>query len=342
MGVTIYDVAKRAKVSPSWVSWALRNHPRAQEIRQETRDRIHQAAKEIGYRPKTSAATIRTGFNPSTLAMICRGSDTPIGQLYLISRLNSFRYGVRVYYDYDLDNTFNDILDNQLKYMLCSSGIQETRRKVAEFGKKNGLRAVFTSQGTRLEYPAFITDEIDIFSEMVCRLFALGHHRIAFYCAPHKYFSTEQRHKGYLKGLKKCKLPVNNELVICEDFSKERLLDFVVQKKPTAFCCIDGTVALHVENCLIRHGIRIPQDISIFTTCGNVAEVSLGIVPITFFSDPGCGLIDDAIDYLLERRNDFAFDNNNQHLYPGKFHDGESIAKVPKHQNLKILPDLFI
>ena len=84
MGVTIYDVAKRAKVSPSWVSWALRNHPRAQEIREETRERIRLAAKELGYLKNISATTIRTGFNASTVVLLATENTNPKGNFALL------------------------------------------------------------------------------------------------------------------------------------------------------------------------------------------------------------------------------------------------------------------
>lgn len=341
MSVTIYDVAKLAKVSPSWVSWALRDHPRAQEIRQETRDRIFRAAREIGYRPKASAATVRTGINTSTVAIIWHGQGTAAGQFHLISRLNSFGYGVRIYYDCDLEGAFDDILVQQIKYFFCSSGDQKIREAVGAFGKKHDLCGVFTSNGNDIGYPVFTTDENRMFCQMVHDLYDLGHRKIAMYCAEHKLDLTTRRHNSYLLGLAECGLPVNEELMICGEFDAERLLRFVEEKQPTAICCIDGSIALATENCLIRNGIRIPQDISIYTTCGNAGEVLSGIVPITFYSDPGEVLVNDALDHLFGKGKDFTFDEHNQRLYQPKFHAGESIAPPRKAKRVVIQKNPF-
>ncbi len=46
MSVSIYDVAKEARVSPSTVSRALQDHPRIGAI---TKKRIQALAKEMGY-----------------------------------------------------------------------------------------------------------------------------------------------------------------------------------------------------------------------------------------------------------------------------------------------------
>ena len=147
MGVTIYDVAKRAKVSPSWVSWALRNHPRAQEIREETRERIRLAAKELGYLKNISATTIRTGFNASTVVLLATENTNPKGNFALLSRLNAMGYGLRLYYVHELEKAFDEILANQLHYVICTLTMLEQRRRVAEFCRKHNIRAVLLGAG---------------------------------------------------------------------------------------------------------------------------------------------------------------------------------------------------
>src|SRR6266404_9272210 len=55
MSVSICDIAKKARVSPSTVSRALQDHPR---IGAETKKRVQALAKEMGYIPNTVAKSL--------------------------------------------------------------------------------------------------------------------------------------------------------------------------------------------------------------------------------------------------------------------------------------------
>lgn len=55
--VSMQDIAQKAGVTRATVSLALRNHPR---LSPETRQRIQQIAREIGYRPDATVSTIMT------------------------------------------------------------------------------------------------------------------------------------------------------------------------------------------------------------------------------------------------------------------------------------------
>jgi DNA-binding LacI/PurR family transcriptional regulator len=70
---TAYDVAELAGVSQPTVSKALRNHP---SINPETRQRIADAAKAIGYRVNKSAARLRSSKTHTlALIMLCHRED---------------------------------------------------------------------------------------------------------------------------------------------------------------------------------------------------------------------------------------------------------------------------
>ena len=55
MTVSIYDIAKKARVAPSTVSRALQDHPR---IGAKTKQRIRELAKEMDYVPSTVARSL--------------------------------------------------------------------------------------------------------------------------------------------------------------------------------------------------------------------------------------------------------------------------------------------
>ncbi|MGO4758296.1 LacI family DNA-binding transcriptional regulator, partial [Streptomyces sp. 2MCAF27] len=56
--VLMADVARLAGVSGQTVSRVLNDHPR---VREETRERVRAAMRELGYRPTASARTLASG-----------------------------------------------------------------------------------------------------------------------------------------------------------------------------------------------------------------------------------------------------------------------------------------
>ena len=59
MAVSLKDISQRTHINICSVSQVLNNHPKAERLRQETRDKILLAAKELGYCRNEAAATIR-------------------------------------------------------------------------------------------------------------------------------------------------------------------------------------------------------------------------------------------------------------------------------------------
>ena len=59
MSVTIYDIAQRAKLSYATVSMALRDLP---SIKEETRERVQNLAKEMGYVPNVTAISLKRKY----------------------------------------------------------------------------------------------------------------------------------------------------------------------------------------------------------------------------------------------------------------------------------------
>ena len=118
MAATLKDVAKLAEVDIGSVSRTLGNHPRAQKLRPETRQRILDAARKLGYRRNQFAAAMRTGVN-ATIAIINSG-DYSIGHsqsatrvLYgILDAAGASNYALKTYTDNDLPSCIEEILSS--------------------------------------------------------------------------------------------------------------------------------------------------------------------------------------------------------------------------------------
>src|SRR5438034_10457557 len=78
MSVSIYDIAKKAKVSPSTVSRALEDHPR---IGATTRKRIQELAKEMDYVPSTVAKSLAANKTWTIGMVLATISDPFMGRV---------------------------------------------------------------------------------------------------------------------------------------------------------------------------------------------------------------------------------------------------------------------
>ena len=72
MKVTISDVARLAGVSTATVSHTINN---TRYVSDETKERVYQAIRELGYTPDASARSFRTGKS-RRWASLCRTSPT--------------------------------------------------------------------------------------------------------------------------------------------------------------------------------------------------------------------------------------------------------------------------
>src|SRR2546427_2689670 len=78
MSVSIYDIAKKAKVSPSTVSRALEDHPR---IGATTRKRIQELAREMDYVPSTVAKSLAVNKTWTIGMVLATISDPFMGRV---------------------------------------------------------------------------------------------------------------------------------------------------------------------------------------------------------------------------------------------------------------------
>src|SRR5260370_13220849 len=78
MSVSIYDIAKKAGVSPSTVSRALEDHPR---IGATTRKRIQELAREMDYVPSTVAKSLAANKTWAIGMVLATISDPFMGRV---------------------------------------------------------------------------------------------------------------------------------------------------------------------------------------------------------------------------------------------------------------------
>lgn len=213
---TAYDVAELAGVSQPTVSKALRNHP---SINAETRQRIADAAKAIGYRVNKSAARLRSSKTQTlALIMLCHREDgrvqvspfhlTLMGQVATaaseagLDLLVSFQAGDEA--------EFTDYHDSSLADGIMVIGSSEHRAAWDEVRRlaADGLNIV--SWGSPTSGPGVVSADNETGGRMIAQHFLnLGRRECAFIGArPDGARQFRERFEGFTAALKESGAPV--------------------------------------------------------------------------------------------------------------------------------------
>ncbi len=274
MKVTIKDIAKRTKVSPSTVSRALKN---SFLISQETKDMIKKEAKELGYFPNEIARSL-ANQTAQTLGLIL---PTAAKDSFLNPFFTSFMQGVTSY------------LESQDYSLLLSSSRNEEEElsrimRMAHSGRVDGIILLAVrEQDSNINYlkeedfPFIVignpkektevlwvdNDNKKAMEEVVEELLLSGHRKIAFLGGSKKLTVNQGRFEGYKKALESRGIKVDYQLVVEVNFPEEgyKLTKKLLQKHNDidAITTTDDLIAYGSMRAIKELGMRIPQDISV-------------------------------------------------------------------------------
>lgn len=267
------DVAQRAGVSYKTVSRVVNGEPGVGEA---TRLRVQQAIDELGYQANHSARSLRRG-RTQTIRFI-------LGLREMHLRQERFQDDViAAVADAGTAAGYSILLE------LARSG--DTAAELARFSDKraDGTLLLEGRKDTSLipilkasqtptvllvnpdAEPSFGSVSVDFEGgafEMVSRLIALGHRRIAHIADDQRLFSSSERLAGYRRALETAGIPYDESLVIVRDYSRQSGVEaagllMAMQPRPTALFCVNDLTALGALDYLREHGIRVPDEVSV-------------------------------------------------------------------------------
>lgn len=321
MRVTIKDIARLAGIDTGAVSRTLRNHPEAQRLRAETRERIIRIANELGYQRNLLASSTRTGI-VNTIAVILqfkteqRPIDLDETHAGIINRCTQLGYGVKMYSDENIEKTLEAIGGNMIRHIISMSVDDEKRRKTAEYCRKNDCKLVLIGQ-FQDGFPSIMADHYSGTKKAIAYLAGLGHERIGFLCAPHRYYYQRAHHRGYLDAMKEAGLEVRPDLISCSDDAESavyKMLSLPKKQRPTAIYGIANVHAVAAQRVAIKLGIKLPEELSTFSF-GCLQEVArLAFVPLSSVDEVAFGRGELSVDVLLERPVTMQPDKNNAYF----------------------------
>ena len=257
--VALKDIATRCGVSVATVSKALNQQ---QDISEETRQRIRQAAKEMGYTANSAARTLEdlqsSGFMHE----------------YFAATLNSFRFEAERC-GYDLTFINSDVGHQKTTYLQHALFRQLDGVAIicADFHDPLIQELVFSDIPTVTLDHAFnnrtsvLSDNMSGISALVHYAYEHGHKRIA-YIHGNRTAVTESRLMGFYRACEELGLQIPKEYICASEYhsplscyaAAKELLS--VPNRPTCILFPDDYAYIGGINAISEAGLRVPADIS--------------------------------------------------------------------------------
>ncbi len=271
MRARIEDVAAAAGVSMKTVSRVFNREP---NVREETRLRVQEAARQLNYRPNTSARSLagRRSYlvsllydNPSAsyIMEVIEGVLAACEQSHYGLTLRPVHFSARGH----VESVEELISQYRPDGLILTPPLTDDAVLIKRLRELDVRYATISARresgiGTTL-------DERAAAAEMMANVVALGHRRIGHITGHRSHGGRALRLAGYLDGLHKAGIEPDPDLVVEGEFSFEsgiagarQLLDMA--NPPTAIFAANDDTACGVLYEASARGLAVPQQLSVF------------------------------------------------------------------------------
>ncbi|WP_152391814.1 LacI family DNA-binding transcriptional regulator [Paenibacillus guangzhouensis] len=271
MSVKIKDVALRAGVSTTTVSRVLNGE---KYVKDELKRRVTAAIDELGYAPSHIARSLVR--NKTDLIGVIVPDLTSSFYSTILSSIE--QTAASNGYNLLVCNISEDI-EKEMKYLkifkeMRVEGIIIMHEKINEEirGFINGLQIPVIFSSVKPMDQSFISVIVDDYTaayDATRYLIELGHERIAFIGGDMRDITSGQnRYVGYCNALRDHGLKIVHDRIRFGDYKVqsgyERMGELLRhEQRPTAVFAVSDDMAIGAVNCIIDHGMRVPDDISV-------------------------------------------------------------------------------
>jgi DNA-binding LacI/PurR family transcriptional regulator len=267
--VTLKAVAQHLGLTPGTVSAVLNDSPSARSIPQETKNRIHAAAKELDYRPNFFARTLRNK-RTYTIGVIAE----EIGDSYSSSIISGIEQHLRQrnYFFLTVVHRHDPELLSRYSQMLSERGVEGIITVDTTVNEAPMLPTVAVAGHKKLKGVTNIVLDHERAAVLALNhLKELHHERIAFMKGNPISSDSKERWDAICHVAEQIGLNIDPDLTVQIDaddptpmlgypFTKQLL----AQQKPfTALFAYNDISAIGAIRAIQEQGLRVPQDISV-------------------------------------------------------------------------------
>jgi LacI family transcriptional regulator len=269
---SMYDVAQRAGVSQTTVSFVINDVPWA-NIPDETRQRIWDAVKELGWRPNAMARALSQqrshtlGFisdeiatSPHAGAIIQGAQDAAWANDKMLLVINTGG-------DERLEQRAVEMmLERQVESLIYATMYHHP--VVLPFNGLDVPLVLVDCFVADRSLPSVVPDEVQGGYTAIAALTARGHRRIGFINNVDPIPAASGRLEGYRQALTAAGLPFDPALVRAGKSNSDggrrcAAALLALPERPTALFCFNDLMAMGAYDAIKAQGLRIPEDIAV-------------------------------------------------------------------------------
>lgn len=265
--VTIKDVSERAGVAISTVSRVLNGLDRVSD---ETRERVRQAADELGYVRNSLAASVKTGLSRLIVVIvpdIINEYYTSVIQGVEEVAVSNGYYPV-VFSSKDSHNKENELFSGELGHILDGAIIIPAINDLSYYKGLDKPVVVVDRYVSGSEMPAVVIDNHRGGYLATQELIQAGHRDIAVISGAEEFNIGIDRLAGYTDALRDHGLPPRREYIRTgswyQDFGYDCTMALLaLDRPPTAIFAANNLLCIGCLQALRRRGLAVGRDISL-------------------------------------------------------------------------------
>ncbi|PNZ10394.1 catabolite control protein A [Staphylococcus coagulans] len=268
MTVTIYDVAREARVSMATVSRVVNGN---QNVKPETRDKVNEVIKRLNYRPNAVARGLASKRTTTVGVIIPDISNIYYSQLArgLEDIATMYKYHTIISNsDNDPDKEkeiFNNLLSKQVDGIIFLGGT--LTEDIKEQISRASIPVVVSGTNSKDDGIASVNiDFVKASEEVTEKLVQSGATKFAFVGGGYSKKAQEDAYDGLKKVLEKHNLTVDQHLLyVGNETYKDGLRAFekLSEYRPDVVLSISDEQAIGIVHAALDHGLEVPKDIQV-------------------------------------------------------------------------------
>lgn len=307
--VTIKDIAQHLSISVSTVSRALLDD---KNIRKETKEKVLETAKKLGYKPNPVATNLKYGHT-NTVGVIVPEMVTPFASR-VINGIQEVLYanGIKVIIAESGEDPEKEKENLQLMERFMVDGIiislcsyKKNREKYLRLQKAEMPMVFYDRIPHGLDVPQVIVDDYMKSFFLTEHLIRNGRRRIVHIQGPDDVYNSIERAKGYKDALSKFRIPFDDDMVIKSGLTFEdgkNAADSLMERHIPfdAVFAFTDTLAIGAMDRLREAGKKIPEEVAVASFSGT--ELSTIVYPkLTTVEPPLYQMGKNAAELILEK-----------------------------------------
>jgi LacI family transcriptional regulator len=340
--ITMNDIAEKAGVSRSTVSFVLNKRYQGVYVSDDTRERVTAAARALGYRRNELARAIVTGKNRVLGFLVCSPESEVVARMLAgaLDEAEEQSYFIKVL---RLRNNVIDseTIDRCVELRLAGVIVlylNEERLDELHIEMERYNIPVATLDDS-LPHPwgvRVISDDVHGCRMAIEHLLELGHRKIGLISGRPDSGISILRERGYHQIMGEAGLQVPPHYVAYGFWSVEKTEAVVTEllsapDRPTALICAGDIMAMTACRTARGLGLRVPQDLSV-VGFANIDAAEAADPPLTTVAQPFQEMGRMAVRRLLQLIGDEESGNGNGN---GNNHsDGDGLNRAPLEESL--------